>query len=170
MNRLRWKIGASVMEAYGTLIPVCNDTRGTKPNQFGTFRSLDNPKDVVYTLPPDDSAPAPYMPESNMFPEGVWEIYEIAKKTDPYMAPLVIRTTAKRQVEKWTLDADGSYKAPSGIWVWDSGYALHSSNSRTTQGCIRVGPENDPSYLNWLAEKIWADFGAKQKVFIEVYK
>jgi hypothetical protein len=77
----------------------------------------------------------PYMPRR--FPVGTWLVTGIHPKdpdTQPYLAPFFIATNARRQVNVWTVE-DGHYGHETDELVWDYGYGLHCSTSRTSWGC-----------------------------------
>ena len=100
-------------------------------------RDLESPEDVVYTIP----GGKPYMPRQ--FPLGVWKILGVRAKTNPYLAPFYIVTDAWQTVEEWSLDDEGTYLAPTGRMVGDSGYGIHFSTSSTTLGCIKIINKSD---------------------------
>lgn len=100
-------------------------------------RDLQNPEDVVYTIP----GGRPYMPRT--FPLGIWKILGVRSKDNPYLAPYFIVTDAWQTVEEWSLDDEGTYLAPTGRMVGDSGYGIHFSTSSTTLGCLKVINKSD---------------------------
>lgn len=98
-------------------------------------------KDVVRAIP----SGLPYDPM--VFPVGIWHIIAVEWNTkingkDRFnrweYGNVKIRTDARQLVDTWELDADGNYLKPAGKQVWDEGYLIHYSDSRTTLGCIRA--------------------------------
>ena len=132
MLTLKWAPGTDWLTVEGSdqplRIAVSNKVR---------LRAKDNREDVVRTMP----SGVPYMPIG--FPRGSWKVTGVRPKTDPYTAPYFIATDAHAMVPEWGLDVDGSYGAPTGRLVPDSGYGIHYSTSTTTLGCLKVINKSD---------------------------
>jgi hypothetical protein len=126
----------------------------------GTRRSWEVVRSIPDNIPYD---PAP-------FPRGEWKVTSIEwQKKRGFDAntygPVKIRTDAFQTVECWLVDGDGDYKKPSGIFVKDSGYLLHYSQSNTTLGCIRLA---SPQNAIDIANAIQAAFDVREPVTLEV--
>ena len=121
---------------------------------WNKVRSLANKKrlltEVVYSEPLD-GRPFPFDPK--LFPLGTWEVYQPVSRTDKYLAPFFIPTSARQNVTTYSLQ-DGIYYKENGIQL-DGGYGIHFSTSSTTLGCIRVAEEKDLLALaDWISEQI----------------
>jgi len=157
--KLTWKRGDAKAHLYNDAgvevwsAPVFNEVRTRPFDKPENERKLHLKKEVV-TTQPTNGKPVAYMPHH--FPAGNWKITGIFAhdESDTYLHPFFIATTAGCSVEKWELDATGGYDHGTGVMVNDSGYGLHSSSSRTTLGCIRIGKVNDSSDLEALVNII----------------
>lgn len=81
------------------------------------------------------------------FPKGTWKVERPLARTSDYLKPFFIPTDAWQDLPVWELDNKGNYKMPTDVCVRDSGYGMHYSTSRTTQGCIRILIEDDLLFL-----------------------
>lgn len=130
---MKWVLGSDTADFFGKDIKVSNNIR----NFDNGLRKLGNPEDVVYTIPTKSrDKPRPYMPRA--FPVGLWKITKVSERQNPYTAPYFISTNAIQLVEVWTIEDDGTYGEPTGTFVEDTGYGIHSSTSSTTLGCLKV--------------------------------
>ena len=157
--QMSWVRGHATANFFGREIPVLNRVR----NHANGLRDLENPEEVIHTMPPTGGIGVPYMPSD--FPGGIWRICDIKPKASKYLAPFFISTDAWQPVEEWATDSDGSYSGPTGRMVDDSGYGIHFSTSSTTLGCLRVVNESD---LRWLVEQITATWAASEQVHFQV--
>ena len=92
----------------------------------------------------------PAMPRP--YPVGSWRILGFKEHPDPtedngYLYPVFIETDAYNYVPEWELDDNGFYLRPTGETVVDRDNGLHFSSSDWTDGCLRIGSEDDIRYL-----------------------
>lgn len=99
------------------------------------------------------------------FPLGTWEVGTPVAREDTYLHPFFIPTKAWQLMPIWELDSLGNYKNPTENMTRDSGYGLHFSTSRSTQGCIKIMNKDD---LLFLVSKINLAHLAKDIVEINV--
>ena len=131
-------------------------------------RALMDPTQVVYAMDGDRYNRHAYMPQQ--FPRGTWTIKEPypVDEADPeykYKGPWMIPTDAFQMVQVWHLHTEtGGYLKPTSEWVKDWGYAIHSSESRTTLGCI-INSEPD---LMSMKRRVDDCFYRKEPVYLEV--
>ena len=125
-------------------------------------RELHNANEVVKTVP----GGKPYMPV--IFPKGKWQVMRPVERTDPYLAPFYIPTNAWQMVQVWALDKDGGYDHPTPDFVRDTAYGLHSSTSRTTLGCGRLGVPGSAVQLLRVKAAIEAAMDRGEIVTLEV--
>jgi hypothetical protein len=86
------------------------------------------------------------------FPLGNWEILGFKEHADPsedngYLYPVFIQTDAVNVVPEWELDDQGLYLKPTGRMIVDRDNGLHYSTSDWTDGCLRIGTEDEIRYL-----------------------
>lgn len=103
--------------------------------------------------------------QPRQFPAGSWTVGMPVTRTDPYLAPWFIPTTAFQMLPIWSLDTKGQYKEATDKKTRDVGYGLHHSTSNTTQGCIKIIKMDD---LLWLVTKIIDAIENKQTVTLIV--
>jgi hypothetical protein len=143
-----------LLTAFGKEIAISCDVR----NEINGQRSLTEP--VVRSMPSKKAI----MPRT--FPSGIWNVQRPLMRTDPYLAPYFIPSTAMQELPIWT-EVDGHYGQKSGALTADYGYGLHYSTSRTTQGCIKIKKKED---LLFLVDKINQALDSGETVSIEVKK
>ncbi len=132
-------------------------------NEINGDRPLHDPIQVVYSLP----APGkPYMPRP--FPKGTWSVGRPLARDDEYKAPFFIPTNAWQAVPIWALDVNGGYDHATDSKVNDYGYGLHSSTSRTTLGCGRVGAVGKRAEILELVQIVNEALDKKEAVWLEV--
>ena len=132
-------------------------------NELNGWRKKHDPTQVVRAMCEDPYEKPPVMPRP--FPRGTWDVYMPLRRTNPYLAPFFIPTSAEQYVEVWALDPEGGYDRPTGEKVLDLGYGIHFSTSNTTVGCIKVHKEED---LIWLADTISITFDHNRHITLEV--
>lgn len=115
--------------------------------------------EVVKSIP--DGVPI----EPRPFPKGIWNVGIPLPRSSDYLRPYFIPTDAWQMLPIWELDSVGGYKKETTEMCRDTGYGLHFSTSRTTQGCIRIVNESD---LFWLKDIILEAYRNKEKVTLEV--
>jgi len=144
--KLTWNRNEPFLLADGRKIAcwckVRNEQNGLRPRK--------GEADLFRTTPEG----LPSMPRR--FPVGEWKITGINPHPDPkedhgYLYPFYIATDAHQALDVWELDARSFYKAPTGEHVDDGAYGLHFSSSDLTQGCLRIGTEED---LRWLVANV----------------
>ena len=115
-------------------------------NELNGRRSLNDPDDVVYTIPENSwEQGSPYMPRP--FPRGHFFVLSAEQTSNEFLKPYILRTDAQPMVETWSLNNDGTYSKPTGKYVMDTGYLIHFTEGPTTLGCIRVKDIYDMEYL-----------------------
>jgi hypothetical protein len=151
-----WYRDQGTLNFDGHTIEVTSKVR----NELNGKRALG--EKPVYTEPPDDGTPVPYMPRP--FPIGTWKIVAIIPKVDPYMAPVFISTDAWQMVEQWT-EVDGRYGHNTHTPVKDAGYGFHNSVSPTTLGCGKIARiEDREAFVAWIR----AAWDNHDDVYVEV--
>lgn len=130
-------------------------------NELNGRRPLHDPSQVVYGIT-HNPYKTPVMPRE--FPQGRWQVFPPVARTDEYLAPFYIPTSAEQWLEVWELDEDGGYDHPTGEMVLDFGYGAHCSTSPTTVGCIKIYREVD---LLWARNILVNEFDRDRKVWLE---
>ena len=148
---IRWVKGSSYLTADTLKIDCWCDVRTLANGRRKRH-------EVVYSIP----GKQPYDPVT--FPKGKWMVERPVKKTDKYMAPWFIPTSAWTEVSVYGADKIG-YTIPTGHVTIDRGYGLHFSTSGTTLGCIRIAKESDLLLLVELINKV---LDAGEPVVLEV--
>ena len=115
--------------------------------------------EVVKSIP--DGKPI----QPRQFPKGTWAVGKPDARTDKYLAPFFIPTSAWQYLPIWELDADGCYKRATALSTKDKGYGLHYSESTSTQGCIKINKKYD---LLWLVNMIKNHQSAGDVIMLEV--
>jgi len=111
-------------------------------NALNGLRSLDNPKDVVYTTLTDRYAQKyPMMPRP--FTRGTYYITGVEATQEKWLEPYIIKTSFSPMVEAWSLDENNCYDKPTGLFVKDEGYFIHYTPGDYTLGCIQVISRTD---------------------------
>jgi hypothetical protein len=141
--KLTWNRKEPFLLADGRKIACWSKVR----NELNGYRPRKGEADLFRTTP----GGFPSMPRP--FPAGEWKITGINPhgKSEPYLYPFFIATDAHQALDVWELDARGFYKGPTGERVDDFAYGLHFSSSDWTQGCLRIGTEED---LRWLVANV----------------
>lgn len=144
----------NTLYAYGRTIKISCVVR----NEINGWRPKQGSPDLFRTIPHN----IPSMPRQ--FPKGKWTVGRPEARTDPYLAPYYIPTTAWQHLDIWELE-DGYYKCPTGATTIDRGYGLHYSTSNTTQGCIKIMNLSDLLFLvNQIRTDIDAGFVVQLRV------
>lgn len=128
----------SVLKAFDSDIAISCIVR----NEVNGWRKKDQ---VVYSLPNKK----PIQPRQ--FPKGLWAVGKPDVRTDPYLAPFFIPTSAWQYMPIWELDNMKCYLRETKNKCKDVGYGLHYSESTSTQGCIKIMKKYD---LLWLVNMI----------------
>lgn len=126
------------LTAFGTTIDISCVVR----NEINGWRKKDQ---VVYSIP--DKKPI----QPRQFPKGTWAVGKPDARTDPYLAPFFIPTSAWQYMPIWELDANKCYLKETSKKCRDVGYGMHYSESTSTQGCIKINTHTD---LLWLVTMI----------------
>lgn len=143
---LVWK-DYKLLTAFGREIEVTCLVR----NELGKGNMLRKQGEVVFTMG-SKGENLPYMPRQ--FPRGCCDITKVEQVKNPlsigqnidggpiyYIKGWKIFTNAHQRVQTWATTPGESgpiYDSPSAIYVDDTGYLLHGSDSITTVGCGRV--------------------------------
>lgn len=128
----------NILKAFGSKIDISCIVR----NEINGWRRSD---EVVYSIP--DKKPI----QPREFPKGMWTIGKPDTRTDPYLAPYFIPTSAWQYLPIWKLDVNKCYANATPNNCKDKGYGLHYSTSTSTQGCIKINKLQD---LLWLVTMI----------------
>lgn len=131
-------LAKGTLSAFESVIDVSCVVR----NEVNGWRKKDQ---VVYSLP--DKKPI----QPRQFPKGLWAVGKPDVRTDPYLAPFFIPTSAWQYMPIWELDNKKCYLRETKNKCKDVGYGLHYSESTSTQGCIKIIKKYD---LLWLVNMI----------------
>lgn len=127
---------------------VRNELNGYRPNPD---KERAGDADLFRITRADGMLGPPSMPRP--FPAGEWKITGINPHpaSEPYLYPFYIATDAHQSLDVWALGENGFYLKPTGEKQEDYAYGLHFSSSDWTQGCLRIGTEED---LRWLVANV----------------